>query len=527
MAYGIARAQHGGGALNADTLVAVHCWQGDALLVEAFFPQYRHHQCPVVVLSPADSPVVIEGVECRSAGRRGYFGQESLDRQREHLKLLLEYPQTHFLLNDADSMCLSPELPTYLYENAENTLWSNEVRESRPHPSPYDKIGVHPPYFLTRSTIEKMLAVGPVEAHPITPFIDHMMLQLACEAGVAHRSYPDGKSFPAWRHGAIPETKELGHDYVHEQASTGVDGARRMVQMVRNNGVIFVHSVKHPPVRDQLVEAFATRRTRTIRPRPVPSRPAPAPPVGHRPGGELSLLVPFRDADGTRTRAWDFIRARLERLLPEAEIVVATDDGIEPFHKTLALNRAAAQATGSVFAIWDVDTWLDESQMRLASQTVTADPSSWVRPWAVKLKLNEAATDHVLSLGENWDGTIDHRQFGRPENRNTFWAGPPLVVHRSTWDAVGGMDERFRGWGGEDLAFATALVAMIGKPRPSRRAETLHLWHPRIGQSGRDLWVGQASAETNHELMTAYRRAGRSAERMRELLTSRVTPAEV
>jgi hypothetical protein len=78
------------------------------------------------------------------------------------------------------------------------------------------------------------------------------MVVLVCEAGLEHRSFPDGKSMPAWRHGPIPETQELGHDYVHVQESKGVDGAQRMRLHVRQ-GAVMVHSIKHPPVRDLLV----------------------------------------------------------------------------------------------------------------------------------------------------------------------------------------------------------------------------------------------------------------------------------
>lgn len=238
---------------KAQTLVVVHCYAGDRELVEAFLPQYRHHGCDLLLLSPKDAPVMIEGIECRSAGKRGYYGQDSLDRQREHLQILLEYPHQWFLLNDSDSMCLSPDIPGYLYESGD-TVWSNEVREYRPHRSPYPKIALQPPYFLSRGAVERILDVGPIEAHPITPFIDWAMLAWTCEAGLEHQTYPDGRSFPAWRHGHIAETKELGHDFTHVQETRGVDGGVRMKQQVAR-GVVMVHSVKHPPVRDQLLAA--------------------------------------------------------------------------------------------------------------------------------------------------------------------------------------------------------------------------------------------------------------------------------
>lgn len=253
----------GGLSRAEDTLVVVHCYAGDAHLVQEFLPQYTHHGSPVLVLSPTDAPVRLEhpGVECRSVGKAAYFGQTSLDRQRAHLELLLTYPQTYFLLNDADSMCLSAEIPRYLYES-ENIVWSNEVRETRPHESPYPKLAFQPPYFLERHSIARMLAVADrITAHPITPFIDWYMVALTHEAGLEHRSYPDGASFPAWRHEHIPETTELGHDFVHVESARGVNGAARMRQRVQQ-GVVMVHSIKHPPVRDLLVSAHA-RRTRS------------------------------------------------------------------------------------------------------------------------------------------------------------------------------------------------------------------------------------------------------------------------
>jgi hypothetical protein len=511
--------------MNEDTLVVVHCYAGDADLVRDFMPQYVHHECPVLVLSPEDAPVRIEGVECRSAGQAGYFGQGSLDRQREHLKLLLEYPQTYFLLNDADSFCLSPELPAYLYENAENTIWSTEVRETRPHPSPYPKIAFHPPYFLTRQTIEKLLAVGPIEAHPITPFIDWMMVALASEAGVEHRSYPDGRSFPAWKHGAIPETKELGHNYVHRQEARGVDGARRMAQQVLR-GAIFIHSVKHPEVRDQLVAAYGRRRRqqprapRPPRVRPSRVRPAPPAPAGEPPpDSELSILVAFRDDSESQQRAklWAVIQDLLERELPEAEVVVGTDDGV-PFCKTAALNRAAARATGKVFYILDADSWVPAAQVRQAHHWVSSG-RAWAKPWGMKIKLGPEATARILA--SPWDGSLRPEDRRKLEHRGPYQPAPPLLVSREAFDEVGGLDERFKGWGSEDVAFAQSLSALFGTPKVIRGA-CIHLNHDRIGRSGRDLWPGQKDYQEAQPLIVEYRRASRSAEAMRRLIAERL-----
>lgn len=183
--------------MNEDTLISVHCYSGDADLVQRAMPVHQAHGCPVVVMSPEDSQVNLPGVSCWFKGKRAYIGAESWTRQHEHLKILLSHPQKYFLLNDADSFCVSAKIPDRLYAEAEGTLWSNEVTEPRPHASPYPKIAAQPPYFLTRESIQRMLeASSRVPVHPITPYLDFAMLAWACEAGLKHRAFTELEHSP-------------------------------------------------------------------------------------------------------------------------------------------------------------------------------------------------------------------------------------------------------------------------------------------------------------------------------------------
>jgi hypothetical protein len=246
--------------IREETLVVVHCYKGDRAVAKNAMPLFLHHGAPVLVLSPEDSPVTFraKGVTCRSAGKAAYYGQDSLDRQREHLKILLEYPQRFFLLNDADSLCLDPVIPSYLYERSpDGVVFSNEVGDWRQHESPYPKIAMQPPYFLTRETIERLLAVGPILAHPITPYIDWYMVAATYSAGLAHATFPDGASFPAWRRTDIPETQLMGHNFQHKNDPEGfIHGDVHMRQCVLG-GAVLIHSVKHKEVLRDLVEAHA------------------------------------------------------------------------------------------------------------------------------------------------------------------------------------------------------------------------------------------------------------------------------
>lgn len=236
--------------------------------------------------------------------------------------------------------------------------------------------------------------------------------------------------------------------------------------------------------------------------------------------GKVSILVPFRDVDGTRSEPWNFVRERLERLYPEAEIVVASDDGQEPFHKTAALNKAAAQATGDVFVIYDSDTLVDIDALRETVAAVEATPMRWALPYRMKIKLNAETSRVILDAGVDWGGTVELR--GQQESRTSFNAAPPLVVSRQAWETVRGMDERFRGWGYEDTAFASSLDVLCGRAMPQRRNEALHLNHAREGVSGNDLWPGQTLEEKkfNIRLNSRYR-AARSLQAMHALLEER------
>ena len=179
-------------------------------------------------MSPTDSPVALLGspVEHRFAGRKAYIGQESIDRHRDHLSLCLEYPEEFFLLHDADSFCLSPELPEVLYETArKGVLWTNEVVDPRPHETPYRKIAMQPPYFLTRHTLLKLLHAPVVPTHPITPFIDWWWTAHCWSAGVPSSPFSEMEHPPK-----VPWT--------------GGDPWEWREHMIRNCGTIMQHPIK-------------------------------------------------------------------------------------------------------------------------------------------------------------------------------------------------------------------------------------------------------------------------------------------
>ena len=232
---------------NPDTLVAVSAYAGDKHQVENNLPLYLHHGCPVLILSPDDAPITSISdarVHCQWFGKAGWIGKHTLERHLLFLRALLTFPHKHFLFHDADSICLSPQIPKYLYDEPD-TIWSNEVLDTNPGPSLLPKLALQPPYFLSRRNIAAQLdatrnlptsyygEVGPSEGGKLpvpTECIDHFVLQLAHGTAFPHRSYPDGASF---------ETASL-------------HGLETMAGLVRDHGRIFLHSVKTKAVLDRL-----------------------------------------------------------------------------------------------------------------------------------------------------------------------------------------------------------------------------------------------------------------------------------
>lgn len=237
--------------MNEDTRVAVCCYAGDGGQVIGNLDLYTHHECPVVILSPEDSKVEIDHprVDNRFGGKRAYIGQLSFDRQRRHLEILLDFPEKYFFINDADSACLSPKLPDYLYAEPD-LVWSMVATDEDPTTvlAGFPHVAFQPPYFLSRKTIEAMLAVpndilpsaaNLARAMGAIDCIDHYMARLTVMAGLPWRGLA----------GAVG-----GH------FSTNPDHLAVGLNAVKNEGFIFIHGAKAGNAWPAFITAYGERK---------------------------------------------------------------------------------------------------------------------------------------------------------------------------------------------------------------------------------------------------------------------------
>ncbi len=201
----------------------------------------------------------------------------------------------------------------------------------------------------------------------------------------------------------------------------------------------------------------------------------------------FSIVCAWKDmGDPHRRAAFGFTRRYWTHHFPDIELVVGCP---EPFGRAAGLNEAIRNATGDVILQADPDTIVPASQANLAvAQAGIAD--GLVVAYDEYLYLNEEGTRrlHEATLGWLPIFTADECQFSGKGG-----AGPVTAFSRKTWEIVGGYDERFGLWGGDDGAFAVAADAFTGNELRTVEGPALHSYHPRLTQSvpGQEGYVEQ------------------------------------
>lgn len=218
------------------------------------------------------------------------------------------------------------------------------------------------------------------------------------------------------------------------------------------------------------------------------------------------LIVPRRADGGRRDQLWTFCRAWWERDHPDWPIIEGHHlQG--PFNRSAAVNDAA-KCEWDIAVIIDADVLANADAVRTAAE-VAAATGRIVMSHNERIMLNKAGTDKVLS---GYRGPWRLRPM--VETVYTDSVSCAVAVPRSLWDLVGGMDERFSGWGFEDSAFVIAAETLGGKPLIRLASELFHLHHPVSPEASKT----SPTYSHNRARLTAYQEANGNPDAIRALL---------
>lgn len=245
---------------------------------------------------------------------------------------------------------------------------------------------------------------------------------------------------------------------------------------------------------------------------------------------KISLLVPFRANDAHRQRIWNWLHNYWQAELPNAEIVVGDDpSGKDVFSKTCAVNNAFDQSHGDIIVILDADAYLSGRVIQHCARRLRHarwhGARTWFIPYRNMYRLNEDITDEVLESDPDDPFRPDLDDVEIQDASGSGYAhqfGALIqIMPREAFEMVGGMDRRFRGWGGEDVSFLRAVDTLWGRHK-NIADDVYHLWHPKLGTPGHNpfirAWENQDAVGPNDRLATKYRQATWKLQQMRDLM---------
>ena len=237
--------------------------------------------------------------------------------------------------------------------------------------------------------------------------------------------------------------------------------------------------------------------------------------------GGVSIIIPFRPDKSFRVALWDWLHQFYTHEFPDAELIVGKDMG-KPFSRAAAVNDGVARSHGYFLVILDSDCLLDPDVIRnCVGRIASSFTPIWFVPFKVSGHMTEAATAKLLKLPPVLQ-SVDSVRDTKFETTITMPHGIASILSRVAFNKAGGFDERFRGWGSEDVSFIRAVDTLY--TQYTRTSNTvLHLWHPRERRGYiKNLWVGQDPLDsTNSDLSKAYQAAARNKVKMQNLIAGR------
>lgn len=166
------------------------------------------------------------------------------------------------------------------------------------------------------------------------------------------------------------------------------------------------------------------------------------------------------------------------------DVIVADNEGA--FNRSAARNEAVRQTESDIAVIIDADNYIPLEQIHDAIDTAR-ELDCMVKPFVWFGYMTEESTIRFY----NGDTSMTHVEWQNPPGRE--FTGGAYVVPKDIWDYIGGADENFKGWGGEDDAIHLQCHH-LKVPVVYTYGYDYHMYHPAervVSQENLDLLFGK------------------------------------
>lgn len=190
----------------------------------------------------------------------------------------------------------------------------------------------------------------------------------------------------------------------------------------------------------------------------------------------LAELIRMEEADIYILEADSFPRYRLSEHFPRIHYQFIADNN-PVFHRTRYLNILLQKVDHDIVGIWDADVVVPQKQIRSAVHAIVAAQAVMAFPYDGRFCSLPSDVSEVCRGSFSFNVMKKLLQ-QMPLGQGFYSVGGAFFVHRQTYLRAGGENERFYGWGPEDVE-RVKRMEILGWPIYRVSGVLFHLYHPR------------------------------------------------